>query len=109
MGLNYLSSLTKGKLIAQFRRLNMDELNMDCQDVEKFYPHCGNERMKKSSHSNKVNIKKIILNHYVAMPKDVVDRMSIAIRQEIVSQFMDMNLPSSGYVSPAWIIKELFE
>jgi len=23
----------------------MDELNMDCQDVEKFYPHCGNEKL----------------------------------------------------------------
>jgi len=25
----------------------MDELNIDCQDVEKFYPHCGNERLYK--------------------------------------------------------------
>ena len=23
----------------------MDELNMDCQDVEKFYPHCGNNKL----------------------------------------------------------------
>ena len=23
----------------------IDELNMDCQDVEKFYPHCGNEKL----------------------------------------------------------------